>query len=75
MQNLILQGLQQKLQNPVLDVKKTIGTSNQAIYYNLLNIYLIDLDTVIIMSPKIDAPYLWIRPWDLVPLNLAYGVL
>ena len=64
--------------NPVLDVIRTLGTSNQAIYYNLLNIYLsslIDLDTLIIMSPKIDAPYLWIRPLDLVPLNLAYGLL
>ena len=27
------------------------------------------------MSPKIDAPYLWIRPLDLVPLHLAYGLL
>ena len=64
--------------NPVLDVIRTLGTSNQAIYYNFLNIYfswLIDLDTLIIMSLKIDAPYLWIRPWDLVPLNLAYGIL
>ena len=64
--------------NPVLDVIRTLGTSNQAIYYNRLNIYfssLIDLDTLIIMSPKIDAPYLWIRPLDLVPLNLAYGLL
>ena len=26
------------------------------------------------MSPKIDAPYLWIRPFCLVPLNLASGV-
>ena len=63
---------------PVFDVITTLGTSNQAIYYNLLNIYfssLIDLDTFIIMSPKIDAPYLWIRPLDLVPLNLAYGLL
>ena len=54
MQNLILQGLQQK----------SLGTSNQAIYYNLLNIYfssLIGLDTSIIMSPKTDAPHLWIR--------------
>ena len=64
--------------NPVLDVIRTLGTSNQAIHYNLLNIYfssLIDLDTLTIMSPKIDAPYLWIRPLDLVPLNLAYGLL
>ena len=64
--------------NPVLDVIRTLGTSNQAVYYNLLNIYffsLIDLDTLIIMSPKIDVPYLWIRPLDLVPSNLAYGLL
>ena len=27
------------------------------------------------MSPKIDAPCLWIRPWDLPPFNLAYGLL
>ena len=27
------------------------------------------------MSPKVDAPYLWIRPLDLVPLNLAHGLL
>ena len=64
--------------NPVLDVITTLGTSNHARYYNLLNIHfssLIDLYTLIIMSSKIDAPYLWIRPWDLVPLNLAYGLL
>ena len=64
--------------NPVLGVIRTLGTSNQAIYYNLLNIYfslLINLDTLIIMSPKIDAPYLWIRPLDLVPLSLACGLL
>ena len=57
----------------VLEIIRTLGTSNQVIYFNLLNIYftsLIDLDTLIIMSPKIDAPYLWIRPLDLVPLNL-----
>ena len=65
-------------QNPVLDVIRTLGTSNQARYYNLLNIYfslLIDLYTLIIMSPKIDAPCLWIRPWDLPPFDLAYGLL
>ena len=64
--------------NPVLDVIRTLGTSNQAVCYNLLYIYfssLIDLDTLMIMSPKIDAPYLWIRPLDLVPLNLAFGLL
>ena len=50
MQNLILQGLQQKLQqklqNAVLDVITTLGTSNQAIYYNLLNIYFSSLINV-----------------------------
>ena len=64
--------------NPVLDAMRTLGTSNQAIYCNLQNIcfsVLIDLDTLIIMSPKIDAPYLWIRPLGLVPLNLAYRLL
>ena len=64
--------------NHVLDVIRTLGTSNQAIYYNLQNICfssLIDLDTLTIMAPKIYAPYLWIRPLCLVPLNLAYGLL
>ena len=54
------------------------STSNRAIYYNLQNIcfsLLIDLDALIIMSPKIDAPYLLIRPLGLVPLNLAYRLL
>ena len=53
---------------------RTLGTSNQAIYYNLQNIYfsrLIDLDTFTIMSQKIDAPYLWIRSRGFVPLDLA----
>ena len=64
--------------NPVLGGIRTLGTSNQTIYYKILNIYyssLIDLDTSIIMSPRIDALYLWIRPLDLVPLNLSYGLL
>ena len=57
---------------------RILGTSNQAIYYSLQNICfssLINLDTLTIMSPKIDAPYLWIRPLCLVPLHLAYGLL
>ena len=43
--------------NPVQDVIRTLGMSNQAIYYNLLNIYLSllkDLDTFIIMWPYIN---------------------
>ena len=62
----------------VLDVIRTLGMSNQAIYYNLQNICfssLIDLYTLTIMSPKIDAQYLWIQPLCMVPLNLAYVLL
>ena len=78
MQNLIYKDCNRNCKNPVLDVIRKLGTSNQAIYYNLLNIYFssfIDLDTLMIMSPKKDAPYLWLRPLDLVPLNLSYGLL
>ena len=74
MQDLILQGLQQKLQKTVLDAKRTLCTSNEAIYYNLQNICF-TLDTLMKMSAKIDAPYLRIQPLCLVPLNLAYGLL
>ena len=59
--------------NPVLDVIRTLGTSNQAIYYNLQNICfssLIDSDTLTIKSPKIDAPYLSIRPLGLLKCSL-----
>ena len=52
MQNLILEGLQQKLQKSWPDAIRTLGTSNQAIYCNLQNTYfslLIDLDTLIII--------------------------
>ena len=78
MQNLILEGLQQKLQKSCTDAIKTLGTSNRALYCNLQNIcfsLLIDLDTLILISPKIDAPYPCIRPLGLVPLNLAYRLL
>ena len=40
MQNFIFQGLQHEIAKILfLDVIKTLGTSSQAIYYNLLNIY------------------------------------
>ena len=77
MQNLIFKDCNRNWKNPVLDVIRTLGTPNQAIYYNLLNIYfssIIDVHTLIIMSPKIDAPYLWIAV-RLGPVNLAYGLL
>ena len=49
MQDLILQGLQQKLQKSCFRCNKNTCTSNQAMYYNLQNICfssLIDLDIV-----------------------------
>ena len=78
MQDLILQRMQQKCKTLVLDVKRTLGTSNKTVYYNPQNICfssLITLDTLTIVSQKIDAPDLWIRPLCLVPLNLAHGLL
>ena len=77
-QDLILPGMQQKYINLVLDVIRTVGTSNQTIFYNLQNICFsssIDLDTLTIMYLKVDFPYLWLRPLCLVLLNLAYGLL
>ena len=77
MQNLILEGLQQKLQKSCSRCNKNtrhMESSNilqPPKYFSLL----IDLDTLIILSPKIDAPYLWIRPLGLVPSNLAYRLL
>ena len=64
--------------NHVLDAIRTLGTSNRAIYCNLQNIWfslLLDLDILIIISPKLDAPYIWIRPLGLVPFKLAYRLL
>ena len=64
MQGLILQRMQHKLQKSCSWV------------FNIQNICfssLIDRDTLTITSPKIDVPYLWIRPLCLVPLNLSYG--
>ena len=78
MQNLILEGCNRNCKNPVLDAIRTLSTSNRAIYCNLQNTYfslLIDLDTLIIISSKIDAPYLWIRPLCLVPWNLTCRLL
>ena len=53
-----------KCKNPVLDVIRTLGTSNQAIYYNLLNIY---------FSPM----GVWLLPWRWhilsIPLTTGRG--
>ena len=35
MQDLVLQGMQQKLQKKILDVIRTLGKSNQTVIYNL----------------------------------------
>ena len=75
MQNLIFQGLQQKLQKSCSRCNKnTWHVESSHILQPPKYLLLSDLDTLMIMSPKIDAPYLWIRPLDLVPLNLAYGL-
>ena len=74
MQNLILQGLQQKLQKSCSRCNKNTWHVESSYILQppkYIIIFLIDLGTLIIMSPKIDAPYLWMRPLDLVPLNLA----
>ena len=76
LQNLILQGLQQKLQKSCSPCSKnTWHVESSYILQPLKYLLLFDLDTLIIMSPKIDAPYLWIRLLDLVPINLACGLL
>ena len=78
MQNLILEGLQQKLEKSCSRCNKNTRHVESSYilqppkYQNICFSLLIDLDTLIIMSPKIDAPYLWIRPLGLVPLNFAY---
>ena len=78
MQNLILEGLQQKLQKSCSRCNKNTRHIESSLYCNLQNTcfsLLIVLDTLIIISPKIDAPYLRIRPLGLVPSNLAYRLL
>ena len=50
---------------------------NSASLYPEINVHMCayNLDTLIIISPKIDAPYQWIRLLGLVPSNLAYRLL
>ena len=67
-QNLILQGLQQKLQKSCSRCNKNTWHVESS-YILQPPKYLI---TLIIMSPKRDAAYLCIRPF---PLNLAFGLL
>ena len=78
MQNLIVEGLQQKLQKSCSRCNKNTWHVESSYIFQppkYLLPLLIDLDTLMIMSPKIDATYLCIRPLGLVLLNLAYGLL
>ena len=78
MQNLILEGLQQKLQKSCSRCNKNTQHIESSYILQPPNTYfslLIDLDTLIIISSKIDAPYLWIRPLCLVPWNLTCRLL
>ena len=61
MQESITQGMQQKLESPAFDARRTLGMSNLIIFNSLQNIWLslwIDLDILTTILPKIDAPYL-----------------
>ena len=73
MQDLILQGMQQKWQKSCSRCNKnTWHFESNCILQppNTCFSLLIDLDTLTTMSPKIDAPYLWIRPLCLVRFSL-----
>ena len=78
MQNLILQRLQQKLQKSCSRCKKNIWHVESSYIWQPPKYLLRFFNRFRYINnnvTKIDAPYLWIRPWDLVPLNLAYGLL
>ena len=77
-QNLILEGLQQKLQKSCFRCNK--NTRHVKSSYILqppkyLLLFVNRFRYLIIISPKIDTPYLWIRPLGLVPLNLVHRLL
>ena len=78
MQNLILQGLQQKLQKSCSRCNKNTWHVESSYILQppkYLLLFVNRFRYINELSPKIDAPDLWIRPLDLVPLNLAYGLL
>ena len=76
-QNLILEGLQQKLQKSCSRCNK--NTQHMESSYILQPpkylLLFVNRFTLIIISSKIDAPYLWIRPLCLVPWNLTCRLL
>ena len=74
MQELIKQGMGQKLEKSCFDARRTLGMSNLIIFYNLLNIWLlllIDLDILTTILPKTAVPYPWIWLLYLVSINSA----
>ena len=76
--NLILEGLQQKLQKSCSRCNKNTRHVESS-YILQPPKYLLPFVNrfryINLTSPKIDVPYLWIRPLGLVPLNLAYRLL
>ena len=72
MQELIKQGMGQNWKSPAFDARRTLGTSNLIIFYNLLNIWLMmlfDLDILTTILPKTGVPYPWIWLLYLVSIN------
>ena len=41
MQELIMQGMEQKLKSPAFDERRTLGMPNQIIFYSFQNIWLL----------------------------------
>ena len=63
MQELIVQGMQQKLERPAFDARRTLGMSNLIIFYSLQTIsilLIIGLGISTTILSKTDVPYLWI---------------
>ena len=74
MQELIKQGMKQKLEKSCFRYKKNTWHVESNYLYNLLNIWLlllIDLDKLTTILPKTDVPYPWIWLLYLVSINSA----
>ena len=74
MQELIKQGMKQKLEKTCFRCKKNTWHVESNYLYNLLNIWLlllIDLDILTTILPKTDVPYPWIWLLYLVSINSA----
>ena len=74
MQELIKQGMGQKLEKSCFQCKKNAWHVESNYIYSLQNIWLlllIDLDVLTTILPKTDVPYLWIWLLYLVSINSA----